>query len=539
MRNDKPSILILGASQMQLPAIYAAKELGWTVIVADADASAPGAALADYFEHVDLKDREGMTLAAIRHREAGRLDGVFTAGTDFSTTVAWVAEKLSLPGISYETALNASDKARMRTVFHRKGIASPAFVSLTPGEDPLSIMESLQLPLVIKPVDSMGARGVRRVDTEAELSRAVADAFEHSRSGRVIVEQYIEGPEFSLDAIIYKGSISLCGIADRHISFPPYFVEMGHTMPTLYDESAQQKVINLFFEGIRALGIDNGAAKGDIKLSKEGPVVGEIAARLSGGYMSGWTYPYSSGIRVTEEALKIAVGLPPGNLVPVRHRTAAERAFISIPGVVAEVESDVESTPGLSDIFYRVDSGDTVTFPTNNVEKCGSIIAVDDERERAAAIAEKARRAVFLRLVPFAEKTRSFLFGHDYGWVPDAFSLTLKENLRAYEKMAPACAGLLEAVRLGKVAALPVLEAEASVDWHGEHILDAFGRVLRKTGFETVSCGSDPAAEPAVGKLFWKAFLRGGVQGGVWILDSLVKLESERDKHTEVLHWLN
>ena len=139
---------------------------------------------------------------------------------------------------------------------------------------------------------------------------------------------------------MYRGHVTVCGIADRHISFPPAFVEIGHTMPTDLDTAAVRQIEDAFESGIRAIGIDNGAAKGDIKLTPRGAMIGEIAARLSGGYMSGWTFPLSSGVEVTEAALNIAVGLPPGDLTPRFSRTCAERGIISIPGVVASVEGE-------------------------------------------------------------------------------------------------------------------------------------------------------------------------------------------------------
>ncbi|MBN1687438.1 MAG: ATP-grasp domain-containing protein, partial [Spirochaetales bacterium] len=352
-------------------------------------------------------------------------------------------------------------------------------------------------------------------------------------------EEYIDGPEYSLDAIVYRGDMTLCGIADRHICFPPYFVEMGHTMPADVREEDRKRVIDLFSSGIQALGIDNGAAKGDIKLSPDGPVIGEIAARLSGGYMSGWTYPYASGIRVTEAAMRIAVGLPPGPLEPVKFHTAAERAFISIPGIVQSVEPELTTDDRIRDIFYRVKPGDPVTFPSNNVEKCGNVIAVDNERRGAVSIAEQARREIFLRLRPLENRTREFLFGSLCGWAPFAFALTHPGNIDAYREMPPAFSGLMEAASSRKVAALPNLEDETAADWHGETIRAAFDKVLSKTGFQAVACDATEPAESAVGQIFWKAFLKGGVQGGVWLLESLVSLESEQIESAEAMLWLH
>ena len=167
-------------------------------------------------------------------------------------------------------------------------------------------------PLVVKPCDNMGGRGCSRVESPGELDAAIADAAAFSRTGRAIVEEYMDGPEFSIDAIVYGGKVYECGFADRHIFYPPYFIEMGHTIPSAVDAETKNKLMACFEAGVHALGLTSGAAKGDIKLTSRGPMIGEIAARLSGGYMSGWTYPYSSGFEVTEAAIEIAMGLPPG-----------------------------------------------------------------------------------------------------------------------------------------------------------------------------------------------------------------------------------
>ena len=121
----------------------------------------------------------------------------------------------------------------------------------------------------------------------------------------------MDGPEFSIDSLVFEDKLVITGFADRHIYYPPYFIEMGHTMPTEFSEEERNKVIKAFAKGVKALGLSCGAAKGDMKLTSNGAMIGEIAARLSGGYMSGWTFPYASGINLTEQALFLASGVFP------------------------------------------------------------------------------------------------------------------------------------------------------------------------------------------------------------------------------------
>ena len=126
-------------------------------------------------------------------------------------------------------------------------------------------------PLVVKPVDNMGARGCRLIRKETELLPALKDAVKYSRSGRAILEEYIDGPEFSIDSLIFDGELTITGFADRHIYYPPYFIETGHTMPTSVNPENWNRLAKTFFDGIKSLGLTHGACKADIKLSKNGP----------------------------------------------------------------------------------------------------------------------------------------------------------------------------------------------------------------------------------------------------------------------------
>jgi biotin carboxylase len=511
------TIMILGAGTMQLPAIRIAKSRGWRVVVADGNPDAEGKGLCDTFAQVDLKDRDGLVDFARSCRASGGLDGVFTAGTDFSASVAWVAEKLGLPGIPYEVAQRATDKALMREAFAREGVPSPRFACWTGGGDPSAAARGFAFPLVVKPVDNMGARGVRRVDGAAELEEACREALPLSRTGRVIIEEFMEGAELSLDAVVYRGAVTVCGVADRHIFFPPYFVELGHTMPTDLGPGIEKEACAVFEAGIRALGIDTGAAKGDIKVTPRGVMIGEIAARLSGGYMSGWTFPLSSGVDVTGAALTIAVGLPPGDLAPRLARVSAERAFISIPGTVREITGldRARAVQGVTDVFARVGPGGRVVFPRNNVEKCGNVIAVDVDRREAVRIARAAIACICLRLEPLDTRTDDFLFGEGV----HAFPAGARRAARGLAALPP-WEGEAALFRPG--AALPVLPLEGwhaieDEDWHGAGFVQSARQALEECNARLVG----PGGGFAIGRLFWSCLLRGSRQGALYLADSV------------------
>jgi biotin carboxylase len=423
---DNKTIMILGAGQMQIPAIKAAQELGLTVAAVDGCATAHGVNLADIFEKIDLGDQQSLLAFAEQLRHKRGLDAVFTAGTDFSASVAYVAEKLGLPGHRYEAALNATHKDRMRRVLTEHGVNCPQFTQASSESNINDLLAAIELwnngriDAVVKPVDNMGGRGVIRIGSKAALKDALALALNQSRSRRAIIEEYIEGDELSIDSLVFEENHVICGVADRHVFYPPYFIEMGHTIPSSLPKAKLDTVISEFKKGVRALGLTHGAAKGDMKINDRGAFVGEIAARLSGGYMSGWTYPYASGVNLTKEAIRLALGMTDLDLEPKRQLFCAERAFISIPGEVSSIEelASPREVAGFKELFMRAGIGDRVSLPTNNVEKCGNIISIAEESEKAAERAERACKYIFIRLKADDKETKEFLFKNEESPVP-------------------------------------------------------------------------------------------------------------------------
>jgi biotin carboxylase len=525
---ERKTLLMLGAGFMQGVAIRRAKERGWYVIAVDGNPEAACAPLADRFEPIDLKDREGLVSLARRLASTSGLDGVFTAATDFSASVAAVAEACGLPGHSLEAATNASDKLKMRECFARARVPSPRFIGVSDrdrsGAESALWAKGIGYPVVVKPVDNMGARGCRKVDSPASLDEAITDAIRYSRTGQAIVEEYMDGPEFSLEALVFDGEIHMTGCADRHIFFPPFFIEMGHTIPSSFPVSDLDSLVRVFKDGVKALGLSHGAAKGDVKLTSRGPMIGEIAGRLSGGYMSGWTFPYSSGIDLTGAALDLAVGERPGSLEPAIKNVCAERAWISIPGKVSSVHGleDARAVPFVRDVFPRAAAGDTVFFPVNNVEKCGNCLASAADRESAVNAAETAARRVFLRLESPNARTDAFLEGFDpRSFPPSAFDLD-----PVHEPLDPVSAEIpsISTVPLSPSATnryLPVPAALVPVldtlrDWQGRTLRSAIASALDvERGLEAVLRGS---GEKDLER-YWNALLRGGIQAIVYLYD--------------------
>ncbi len=504
---------------MQLPALNIARDMGWYVAAADGNPEAEGRNLPHQFLHIDLKDTPALIAAALKIRESRGLDAVFTAGTDFSLAAALIAETLGLPGHSPRAAALATDKVLMRRRFRERGVPSPDFAEIGPDDDIAALCKGIKGPWVVKPVDSMGARGVVKIESRELIAAALDEARAYSSSRRALVETLVEGPEYSLDALVEDGRLIRCGLADRHIAYPPCFIEMGHTIPSALNSEDTESIWNVFEMGIKAIGLTRGAAKGDIRFSPSGPVVGEIAARLSGGYMSGWTYPFSSGIEPTRGALRLAAGLSASIPSPSKKLVCAEMALIGIEGTVQHLDGREQALelPGIKEVFLRYTPGMSLGFPRNNVEKAGNVIAVGVDSKEAEERAMAALRKINLVLNPSDNSTGVFLDAYE-PFPPDAFNIKNEVDLSTYLNQlwtahAPRPSRGFPSA-LNEKLFVPLPPASSITDYTGRSITDVLD-ILSSLGLLCLAENSDAV----VLSDFWKALIRGGLPGGRWYLE--------------------
>lgn len=423
--------MVIGGGLLQVPVIQTAQKMGLRVIVTDYNPNALGMKYADIPIVMSTRDIEGSVRVAKKQHEITPISGVLTVGTDASATVAAVANALNLPGIKFEDAIAATNKIKMRTRFFEHGVPSPHFFPVWSLSDAKKACKVLGFPVVIKPSDNMGARGVVRIDNKNQIADAFAFAKSASPSGELIIEEFMEGHELSIDAVVFNGEVTFTGIADRIIEYPPHFVETGHTMPSQLPKEMQDSACEVMKAGIRALGIHLGCAKGDIKITKDGPKIGELAARLSGGFMSAYTYPLSTGVNLMRAAIEVALGQEPGNLEPLYNRVSIERAIITRPGIVKKICGVEEALkiPGIAEIFINVKPGDKVKKPTSNVEKAGHIIAVADTLEDAEKAVRKCKEMIHIEICDESELSM------------DTINISARERLRKVCYVCKQCNG--------------------------------------------------------------------------------------------------
>ncbi len=391
------TLLVVSAGIEAVPGIELAKSMGLHLIASDANPEAPGFALADDHLIASTYDVEATVAAASRyHHNIRPIDGVMCIASDVPLTVASVVAELNLPGIPLESAQLATDKLAMKQRFAADAVPIPWFHAVDSADHLKSLVSTQGLPLVIKPVDSRGSRGVLRLLPETDLDWAYATARDHSPTGRVMLERFLPGPQVSTESLMIDGVAYTPGFSDRNYQYleryAPHIIENGGQLPSHLDDATQQAVRVLVQQAALSMGIRNGVVKGDIVVTDGKPHVIELAARLSGGYFCTHEIPLNTGVDLVGAAIRQALGEPvdPADLQPRFNRPVAQRYFFPEPGVVTAVEGAdaFAEHPDVAYLELRAKPGDRIGPVDSHPARAGVVITTGATRGAAVALAE-------------------------------------------------------------------------------------------------------------------------------------------------------
>lgn len=403
-------LLVVGGGAEAVPGLERLRALGARLVVSDRDPHAPGFALAEERLLASTYDVDATVLAARALHARTPIDGVMCIAADVPVTVAAVAEALGLPGLPVAAAARTADKLVMKQALRAAGVPVPDFAAV---ETPAELRREVRRMggfAICKPVDSRGARGVQRLAPGADFERAFARARAASPTGRVMVERFVEGPQLSSESFLAPdGAIATPGLADRNYEWldacAPWVIENGGELPARDAARLAGPVDALMRAAAEALGIASGVVKGDLVVDPaRGPLVIELAARLSGGSFCTLTIPLSTGVDLVEAVARHAVGLPVDleALRPRHARPVANRYFRPPPGRLRALEG-VEAArrlPGVVRLDLAVAPGDRIRPLVDHTCRVGSVIAVGDTREQAVARARAAVDAVRFHVDP-------------------------------------------------------------------------------------------------------------------------------------------
>ncbi|MCF0259055.1 MAG: ATP-grasp domain-containing protein [Erysipelotrichaceae bacterium] len=302
----KKKLAIIGASYLQLPLIQKAREKGLETHVFAWKANDPGEEEADFFYPVSIVEKEEIEQKC---REIG-IDGICSIASDLAMdTVNYVADRLHLPANSLECTRLSTNKHEMRKAFEKAGCASCKSVEIT--ADTLDLLDDFNWPLIIKPADRSGSRGIALVHTREEAAKAIEQAAKESFHGQVLAENFIAGEEFSIECISQNGKHTFLQATRKQTTGAPHFIETGHTEPAGLSDEILEKVRQEVFKGLDALKITTGASHSEIKVDEKGNLgLIEIGGRMGGDCIGSHLVYYSTGMDFTGMVIDCALGNP-------------------------------------------------------------------------------------------------------------------------------------------------------------------------------------------------------------------------------------
>ena len=391
--------MICGAGYGQLPAIIKAKELGFEVVAVDKNPRAIGMAKADQKVEVDIVDSDAV-LAVARELD---IAGIMTMQSDVAVpTVGKVIQAMRLSGINYEVAQRCSDKIITRRTFREAGVPQPQFREIS---DPVGAREAalkIGYPCVIKAPDSSGSRGVIKVKRQADIEAAMTEAFKHTKSETLLLEEFIGGEEIGAQAFSVNGSCQLVLVHNDEVSPPPFMVPTGHSFPSKLSPDQIATIKEGVKAAVDALGINDGPSNIDLILEEDGaPRIIEIGARI-GATCLPELVEYFTGIDWVRAAILSAVGESPDLTITKSDPCAAFILHSPADGVLnhIEVPEELKSKPGVLELEVTVRPGDAVSKLRKGTDRIGKVIACGSTVEDAEALAKMMQNSVVFRVEP-------------------------------------------------------------------------------------------------------------------------------------------
>lgn len=394
-------ILILGAGKEQVYAIKLAKQKKIYTIALDQNPKAEGVKYADEFYPVSIRDTK--SISKFINTYPKKIDGVMTIASDIPHCVSFAAKILKVPHIPLKVAKLCVHKLHMKEVLQKGKVNVPNFKKINSLKDLKTFISRVGFPIVIKPVDNSGARGVLRITKDVNLSWAFEYTKKFSYSGDILAEKFIGGLQISTEGIMIDGIFYCTGFADRNYErldkTVPHLVEDGGDIPTTLSVNNKNIVIAEFEKAVRTLGINWGPAKGDLVFSTNGKAyVIEIAARLSGGNFCYDKVPWSTGVDIVDVLIDMSVGnsFDIKKLTPTKNLATSQRYFFPPPGKIKKIHNIrlVKKIPYVKKLDLWIKVGDTVPEIVNHPSRVGYVITCAPTLTQAINSSRKAIQTI-------------------------------------------------------------------------------------------------------------------------------------------------
>ncbi|MGN5630839.1 ATP-grasp domain-containing protein [Streptomyces sp. AC154] len=398
------TVLIIEPRSSGRELVTRAHELGHTVIVLSS-ATGPGQdpGKADRVIHADTHDRAAvLDLIRALHAETP-IDAVLPGFEHFVSLAAHAAAALGLPGIPPDGVAPLRQKNRMRRAVEAAGLDQPRYRTVSGSRSAAAAYAELGPVCVVKPVDQSGSLDVRRVSSEREAVGAFRRALRSGRStgsggpGLVLVEEYVQGPEYSVEGYVEDGRVHVLAITEKILGQEPHFVEVGHIVPAQLEARTADRIRSYVVRVLEAVALGIGPFHAELRMSARGPLLMEVAARLPGDRIPE-LLRLACGHDLYEIMLRCYLGLPNPAPVGARSGVRAGIRYFLRPGLDSyrefRVDPVIESDPRVREIAVLLPPGSALREPGSSSGRLGYVLAAGASYRETAGVLRRAERAV-------------------------------------------------------------------------------------------------------------------------------------------------
>lgn len=391
----KPNLVILGGSEDQLPAYLEARRLGYHVIGVDRNPGSHGAFNCDQFLCVTTRDPEAIATAL------GDIDvaAVISPASDASqAAVAALSKRFRTAHQVSDNAVRASqDKAYFHSVIKDLGFPGYVFAQSDDLGHLRASARDMTYPLVVKPTDSSGSKGLNCVDVPEDLDVALAVAAEHSFTGEVIIEELVAGGHYSVECFAQHGQPVLSAVTERTITPLPHMITVSHLLPATLGCALRGRLQDMITAIFAEIGHRNGPVNFDFVLTEDRQIAFvEMGARLGGNGMP-MLVRQAFGINTVEAAIRLAAG----EEIDLSQHPQPRSVMLHIltsphDGMLEQVDGldEARQLPGVVELRTFKEPGDPVRQYTQAANKLGYLVVRGDTRDDLASNFEKAMSTV-------------------------------------------------------------------------------------------------------------------------------------------------
>ena len=390
-------VLVIGAGPLQLPLIKKVKELGHQAICVDGNPNALGFTIADKYKHINIVDQD----ACLEYAKEQEIEGVLTVATDYGVlTVAHIAKEMKLPGLSYHVAQMIKNKHLVSERLIQSDVLKlRQSYQISDLEQVEMVKEELQYPVIVKPIDGSGSRGITVVTKKNELREATIEAINLSVTKNALIETFIDGKEYGVELFVDNFEVHVLAILDKVMTLPPDFAELGHA--TVVDDlELRKRIIAKVTDAVKALEINMGSVNMDILVTEKGVEIIDIGARAGGNLISSHIVPLSTGVDLYGNSIKVSLGEKADFTQNNNLNYIATRVLNFTQGGVRKVH-DIQALYRLEyvkDIILNIQEGSQVREYHNNLDSCGYIVvegsSIEDAQQKALYVRDELEKKI-------------------------------------------------------------------------------------------------------------------------------------------------